>query len=202
MTTSATTPLLTELKKTQDPGHFVTCHLFDAVPHIFEGNVDLWRRWKATLAANLEVDAHSVMLVGSAALGVSLSPGKNLKAFDGASDVDAAVISHHHFERAWHTLRGMTKSKILRLSPPTQVDITEHAPNYVYFGSIATDRVLSLFSFGPQWADALEAARQLKPVDGRELKVRLYRDVDALRRYQIRSIRQTQKAVLQRKGAP
>jgi hypothetical protein len=182
---------VSELIETDDISDLVSAHLFDAVPHLFDDDASLWRTWKAAIALDLEVDAHSVMLVGSAAVGISLNPYKNLKPFDGDSDVDVAVISYRHFESAWHTLRSMKPATLLSLSAAARNDIREYAPTYVYFGSIATDRILPVLEFGPRWATALAAAEQRTPTDGREVKLRLYRDVDALRRYQMRSIRMT-----------
>ena len=187
-----------ELSTSQDLSHLVTCHLFETIPHIFDGDLDGWREWKSELAQDLGIDAHSIHLVGSAAVGVSLNPYKNLKPYDEDSDVDVAVLSARHFENAWHTLREMTPSELFRLSRPAQLDIKEHAPTYVYFGSIATERILSVLSFGPRWAGALEKARQRQPTLDRDVKIRLYRDIDSLRRYQIRSIRKVREIMAAR----
>lgn len=180
-----------ELASATDLSDLVSCHLFDAVPHLFEEDAVLWRNWRTTFASDLDVDEQSVFLVGSAAVGVSLNPHKNLKPFSETSDVDVAILSYRHFEDAWHTLRNMNATARFRLSKPAQIDLREHAPNYVYFGSIATDRILSALSFGPQWAKAISRAQQRDPTMDRDIKVRLYRDIESLRRYQVRSIRKT-----------
>jgi hypothetical protein len=182
---------VSELVDTDDISDLVSCHLFDAIPHLFDENATLWRAWRTALAGDLDIDAHSVVLVGSAAVGVSLNPFKNLRRFDANSDVDVAVISYRHFESAWHTLRSLKPAALLGMPRAAQIDIKEHAPNYVYFGSIATERILSILEFGPEWADAIAATQQRIPTNDRDVKIRLYRDVDALRRYQIRSISMT-----------
>jgi hypothetical protein len=192
---------VSELIETDDISDLVSAHLFDAVPHIFEGDAALWRAWKTALATDLDVDAHSVVLVGSAAVGVSLNPNKNLKPFDAVSDVDVAVISYRHFESAWHTLRSLKPTTLLRMSRAAQIDIREHAPKYVYFGSIATERNLAALQFGPRWAEAIAAAQRRCPTTDRDLKIRLYRDVEALRRYQMRSIRMTRDQAAHTEGA-
>jgi hypothetical protein len=188
---------VSDLMDAGDISELVSSHLFDSVPHLFGDDGVLWRRWKAAIAADLDVDAHSVLLVGSAAVGVSLNPYKNLKPFDNSSDVDVAVLSYRHFEDAWHTLKSLKGTELFRMSPAAKIDIRDHAPNYVYFGSIATERILAALTFGPQWADAIAKAEQRDPTTGRDVKIRLYRDVDALRRYQMRSIRKTRNRAAQ-----
>jgi hypothetical protein len=185
----------------RDISDLVSCHLFDAVPHLFDGDATLWRAWRTALATDLDVDAHSVLLVGSAAVGISLNPHKNLKPFDADSDVDVAVLSYRHFEDAWHTLRNLKPTALFRMSRAAQIDIKEHAPNYVYFGSIATERILPALTFGPDWADAIAEASKRDPTTDREVKIRLYRDVDALRRYQMRSISKTRDQAAQSQEA-
>jgi hypothetical protein len=174
-----------------DVSDLVSSHLFDSVPFLFDGDATQWRRWRTAFALDLEVDQQSIFLVGSSAVGVSLNPFKNLREFGADSDIDVAVLSYRHFEDGWRTLRNMSRTAQLRLSPAAQIDLKEHAPNYIYFGSIATERILSALPFGPQWAQAIERAKRREPTVDRDVKIRLYRDVESLRRYQMRSIRMT-----------
>lgn len=192
-------PFAAELAAAPDLSHLVTSHLFESVPHVFGGDSEQWWQWKTELAEDLEVDAYSVLLVGSAAVGMSLNPQKNGKPFDEGSDIDIAVVSTRHFEIAWYWLRNLGARRF-RLPQRVQVDVKDHAPTYVYFGAIATDRILPHLDFGPQWVKALDRASHRDPTADRSVKIRLYRDIAALRSYQVRSIRKAREA-LEGRGA-
>ena len=51
---------------------------------------------ESELASMLTVDPRDVLIIGSTAVGISLSPYKNLKLFDNDSYVDVAVLAHYH----------------------------------------------------------------------------------------------------------
>ncbi|HEV7773879.1 MAG TPA: hypothetical protein VGO48_11400 [Conexibacter sp.] len=180
---------LEELAAASDLQHVVTDTLFSSVPYLFADDRALWSSWKSTLALGLDVDPHSVLLVGSSAVGVSLNPNKVFRPFDATSDIDVAVISTRHFEEAWHTLRSLGV-RMLGLSRRVQTEIRQYAPNYVYWGVIATDRLLGVLDFGPSWQEALASMRQAEPTRDRRIRVRLYRDIGALRTYQLRALRE------------
>src|SRR5215468_1102254 len=91
----------------QDLGHLLHELLFEQVPFVFSGAWPTYRSWRMGLATGLEVDPSEIIIVGSAAVGFSLSPTKGLRPFDKTSDIDVAVISHHFFSQAWHHLRSI-----------------------------------------------------------------------------------------------
>ena len=72
---------------------FASKYMFEAVPHVFGGDMDLYIAWKARLGEFLDVDPRSMCIIGSAGVGVSLNPYKGLKPFGSNSDVDVAVVS-------------------------------------------------------------------------------------------------------------
>ena len=84
---------------------FLEEHLFDCVPHVFAGNRAGYVAWKRALGGRIDVDPACLTVVGSAAVGCSLNPSKNLKPFDAGSDVDVAVVSNYHFTVGWRYLR-------------------------------------------------------------------------------------------------
>lgn len=172
----------------REPNDFVSRHLFDNVPFIFDGDFSSWITWRASLAGMLEVDPREVVLTGSACVGFSLSPDKNFRAFDHTSDVDVGVISAYHFDQAWRHLRQQRVSWML-IDRRTRQAIEQHRKNYVFAGTIATDRMLGILPFGKNWQAALDLMGEQAPTKGREIKLRIYRDYDALRYYQASSIR-------------
>lgn len=166
---------------------FVENYLFDRIPVLFNADRTLYIDWKRKLGGLIEVDPACIAIVGSAATGVSLSPTKNLKEFDAASDVDVAVISQHHFNVAWRYLR-MNGSRRLRVDARTRNSWNDHVKRYIYWGTIATDRLLGVLPFGKEWL-AATIAMSLEPSSlGRTINLRIYTDYDALRAYQVHGV--------------
>ena len=173
-----------------EPRDFVSHHIFEPVPFAFTGDLPLWISWKTHLAGLLEVDPYDIVLTGSAAIGYSLNPNKNYKSFSESSDIDCGIISPYHFEVAWRYLRQLRPSW-LTLPQGTKRAIERHQKSYVFSGTIATDSILAILPFGPGWQAALDAMAKKAPTVGRDIKLRIYRDYDALRHYQATGIEKT-----------
>ena len=90
---------------------FCSDYILDATPVLFAGNRIAYLRWRTDLATRLEVDPHNMVMTGSAAVGFSLNPHKNLRPFGEHSDIDLAVISQYHFDLAWRWLRGLVQDQ-------------------------------------------------------------------------------------------
>lgn len=171
------------------PEVFASKWIMERVPHIFDGDAENFRIWKHALCGRLKVDAACLLVVGSAAVGVSLSPYKKLKAFEDTSDVDLAVISTYYFDIVWRWLRSLGAE---RYAWPADVQhsITEHRERLVYWGIVATDKLLAYTPLGAEWLPALATVTREGQTAGRDVKIRLYRDFEALRAYQVNSIRE------------
>lgn len=167
------------------PTLFVEDHLFDRVPHAFGADRSLFAGWKRDLAQRIDVDPACITLVGSAATGFSLNPNKNFKPFDDASDIDVAVISQHHFAIGWRYLRT-NGARRLRVDMATRNAWDEHVNRYIYWGTLATDRLLGVLPFGREWLQAVTHMSSVSPTLGRPVNLRIYWDYDALRSYQVR----------------
>lgn len=185
--------LIDELKQVS-ASDFLETHIFDRVPRIFAENRSQYVAWKRQLAKCLEVDSACITVVGSAAVGVSLSPHKNFRAFDAHSDVDVAVISHYHFTQSWRYLR-MNLTRRLSVDQRTRNAWDEHVSKYIYWGTIATDRLLGVLPFGRQWLDAKKTMAMLEPSVGRDVNLRIYVDYESLRAYQLNSIKQAHESL-------
>jgi predicted nucleotidyltransferase len=181
--------------RTKTPAHFVDDHLFDRVPAVFDADRAAFVSWKRALAERIEVDPACIAVVGSAATGTSLNPYKNFKPFDHESDIDVAVISSYHFNVAWRYLR-MNGARRLTVDPRTRIAWDEHVKKYIYWGTIATDRLLGVLPFGLEWLRATAAISQLSPTIGRDINLRIYADYDSLRNYQVTSARSARDALL------
>lgn len=168
---------------TTEPNEFVSHYLFEPIPFLFKSDLSAWIKWKTTLARAIGVDPYDIVLTGSSAIGFSLNPRKNYKPFDGTSDIDCGVISRHHFDLAWRHLRQLGPSW-LSLDRSAKNAIISHRKSYVFSGTIATDAILGLLPFGGEWQAALDSMSATEPTVGREVKLRIYQDYEALRQYQ------------------
>ena len=104
------------------------------------------------------------------------------------SDIDVAVISEYHFNDAWRTLRNLG-TEIHKLSQPAKQSVKDHVNKYIYWGTIATDRILNIFPFGKAWSETLKQMQELNPTMGRTINARIYKDFDSLRAYQVNNLK-------------
>lgn len=178
------------------PEIFCSVWILDRIPVIFADQLRSYAQWRQTLASKLGVDPCEVRITGSAVSGVSLNPNKNFKLFDDSSDIDVSVISSHHFDLSWRALRSLG-STLHRLPPPAKESVKDHVGRLIYWGTIATDRILHLLPFGKEWNKALEEMAQISPTINREIKVRVYKDFQSLRAYQINNITSLRTAQLE-----
>lgn len=179
---------LLEILKRDSPDKFLEEHVFDRVPHVFAADRALFIGWKRALAQAIQVDPACLTVVGGAAVGNSMSPGKNFKAFDEGSDVDVAVVSHYHFTVSWRYLRT-NSARRMSVDERTRIAWDEHVKRYIYWGTIATDKLLGVLPFGLQWLRARTQMASIDPTKGRAVNFRIYDDFEALRSYQMMSIK-------------
>lgn len=183
-----------------DPGHFVSLHLFEPVPHAFQGDLDLWITWKTMLGEHLDVDPYNIILTGSGAIGFSLNPHKNFSPFDQDSDIDVGLVSQHHFELAWRSLRK-SRPSWLSLPNSTRRALEKHKRYYVFEGTIATDIILPQLPYAVPWQGGFDEMAKQDPTRGRLVRARIYRDYEALRAYQAHGIEKLREVVLDSSSA-
>jgi hypothetical protein len=173
--------------------------LFEQVPFVFDSHWEIYRSWRYQLSTAINVDPCEIVVIGSAAVGLSLSPIKPLKTFDETSDVDVAIVSDYFFSEAWHHLRTVDLA-LDPLTPAQRVAVIEHQKRYVYWGCIATDRILSVLPFSRVWLAARAGLAAVEPTIGRVINFRVYKDFRALRTYQLIGLKRLRTALLDPEG--
>ena len=139
----------------ENPTSFICSKwILDRVPFVFNDDIIYFIKWKEELSTRLRIDPKAIVLTGSASCGFSLNPYKNYREYNGQSDIDIAVVSELNFDIAWRTLRNLG-SKRFDLSPKQKSSLQEHVDRLIYWGTIATDKLLDLFPFGKEWAKHL-----------------------------------------------
>jgi len=161
--------------------------LFERTPFIFEDDRLSYIKWMENLAARLKVDSKSMILTGSSCCGFSLNPNKNYKLFDENSDIDIAITSQFYFDIAWKTFRDLG-TKRYGLTAKQKASLDDHVNRLIYWGTIATDKLLVILPFGKEWSLHLAELSNSNPINGRTINIRLYKDYDSLRAYHVQNL--------------
>ena len=161
--------------------------ILEKTPYIFDGNKVKEIEWKEELSKKLGVDSHALSIIGSAALGFSLNPNKKFRYFNEKSDIDVAIISHHHFEIGWVFLRSLGTG-YYNLNPKQKASVEDHRKRLIYWGTLATDNILTMLPFGKLWFESLTKAASVFPINDRDINIRLYRDYESLRAYHVMNL--------------
>jgi hypothetical protein len=172
----------------EPPEHLASVWILDRIPHPFEGDAKKFALWRIELSKLIEVDASELVIIGSGAFGISLNPNKNFRAFDEKSDIDVAIVSEYFFNTAWRHLRNMG-SDIHSLPPAAKQSVHDHVTKYIYWGTVATDKILPYLPFGKKWGRALDRMAKHEVTYGRTIKARIYKDFDSLRAYQVNNLK-------------
>lgn len=169
--------------------------ILERTPFIFDKNHYQYILWKQEISKVLEIDTSAIFLTGSASLGFSLNPNKCFKPYDLESDIDIAVISGHYFDLSWHYLRNLGTFRYT-LTPQQKVGLEDHVKRFIYWGTIATDKLLSIFPYGKKWLDLINSISQKQPADGRAVNFRIYKDAESMKAYQINTLSTLREKVL------
>lgn len=116
-----------------------------------------------------------------------LNPHKNYRLYNDESDVDVAIISELYFDIAWKELRNLG-TKRYDLTPKQKASLQDHVDRLIYWGTIATDKLLELFPFGKEWAFHLLDLAKLEPINNKAINIRLYKDFESLRAYHVNNL--------------
>ncbi|MCA6381326.1 MAG: hypothetical protein IM574_12435 [Cytophagales bacterium] len=173
---------------TTDISYIASKWIIEKVPFIFADNLKLYIQWKETLAAKIGVDSKAIVLTGSSSVGFSLNPDNNLSAFTETSDIDVAIISQHYFDISWHFLRNIGTNRY-SYSRKEITAIDDHRNRLIYWGTIATDKIIQILPFGQKWITALNEMAKEEPTKDRIINIRIYKDFEALRAYHLNNLR-------------
>jgi len=158
--------------------------IIEGIPYIFNDDLDSYIKWKQLLSRLIGVDGKAIVFTGSSSVGFSLNPEKDFRPFDAQSDIDVAIISSIHFDIAWHFLRNIGP-KYHRISTRERIAVDDHRSRLIYFGTIATDKIVQLLPFGKDWVNAMNEMTRIDPTKNREINFRIYKDFEALKSYQL-----------------
>jgi hypothetical protein len=183
--------MLADFKKeitSENISYIASKWIIEKVPFIFANDLEKYIFWKEMLSSKISVDSKAIVITGSASVGFSLNPINNLKAFNQESDVDVAIISQYYFDISWYFLRNIG-SKRLFLKPKELNSIYDHKTRLIYWGTIATDKIIQILPFGLEWVKALNEMADVEPTKGRTINIRVYKDFEALRAYNIENLK-------------
>jgi hypothetical protein len=171
--------------------------ILERTPFAFNEDSELYLNWKEKLSKKILVDSSAIVFTGSSGCGFSLHPYKAYKKFNNESDIDIALVSDHHFDIAWHSLRNLG-SKYYSLTPKQKTSVDDHVNRLIYYGTIATDKILPILPFGKEWTIALNAMTKEEPIDSRVINIRIYKDFKSLRDYQTNNLEKLRQTLLEK----
>lgn len=162
--------------------------------------IDKMDRFKEIVSSSFGVSFHSAQMVGSAKLGMSLSPKKPFRHFvDKASDnsqkesdIDIAIISNSLFEEIWDRIRIERRKNVI----PKYTTIT----NSIFRGYINDKEFKELDGLRKEWEEKISKCNIL--LQG-ELSIihpisyRVYRNWEDLEDYQLDGIVKTKEVLLE-----
>ena len=167
------------------PEYIISKWVMEKLPFIFNDNYENYINAKLLISKLLKIDSCSIIFVGSSSTGFSLNPKKEFRTFNAASDIDIAIISYHYFNIAWHAL---INADIRDMVPSVVNAINEHRQRLIYYGTIATDRILGILPFGGEWLQAMNELSNVSEFADRKINFRLYKDHESLRAYHVNNI--------------
>jgi hypothetical protein len=168
--------------------------VIDRTPVLFDANQRGYVDWKSTLASAIEVDGRAITIIGSACVGFSLNPTKNFRNFNQESDIDVAVISAHHFDVAWRTIRNLGTS-VHSLNTKQRASLDDHRKRLIYWGTFDTKHLLPKLPFGKHWFEAFQRITTVDPTKDRDVNARIYRDFESLSAYHANNMRSLREQV-------
>ncbi len=180
----------------QKPSILFSRWILNKIPIIFDGDVELFIQWKEQFSKLIKVDSQAILFTGSCCNGFSFSPFKNFRDFDENSDIDIAVISDYFFDTCWFEIRNYG-NKYHDLKTYQQQSFEDHRTKFIYWGTIATDKLLPIFSFGKDWVLALEKMSTLDPTINRQINIRIYKNFESLREYYIDGFKKLQRNLIE-----
>lgn len=179
----------------KDESLVVSKWILHNTPYIFDNDIIQYIEWKELLSKKIQVDSRAICLTGSSCLGFSLNPSKHYREFNNESDIDIAIISNHYFDLSWHYLRNMGTTRY-SLSLEQQESVKDHVNRLIYWGTIATDKILTILPFGDAWFKYLREMAAEDITTGRDINVRIYKDYESLRAYNIENIKKLKRTYL------
>jgi hypothetical protein len=181
------------------------CLRADQPPFVFDSNHRAWDAFRDLISTNLNCPREDIRVVGSGRLGISLSPGKNLRRFSDRSDIDVVVINAELFDAFWFALLRAAYPR-----PPTPTGgWLARRRNELYTGwltpaQIAVDPKIFRQNARPvlklrtNWFNTMKAASQFPPRRHEDIRSRLYRTWEHAELYHLHSLVELRRALDQR----
>lgn len=180
----------------ESPSLLFSRWVLNKLPVLFNGDIESYIHWKEELSKGIQVDSQAILFTGSSCNGFSFSPYKNFKDFDEDSDIDIAIISEYFFDTCWFEIRNYG-TKYHDLTKPQQKSFEDHRTRLIYWGTIATDKLLPIFSFSKEWIVALEKMAKIAPTENRTINIRIYKNFESLREYYIDCFKKLQRNLIE-----
>jgi hypothetical protein len=93
-------------------------------------------------------------------------------------------------------MRSLSSATRFGLSARQRESLKDHVTRLIYWGAVATDRIIDILPFAATWMVAFSNMAGVNPTKGRKINGRVYRDFESLRAYQMLSVRAAREELL------
>ena len=196
----------THVNRQSDADMIGLCLREDQTPYVFESDPPKWDSFREFLSTKLAVAQADIRVVGSARLGFSMKPGKNLKSFSDTSDIDVVIVNTRLFDALWLSLLRAAYPRPPATNTNRLGGWLESRRNELYTGWLTPLEIrLDLKIYGPKarpivdfnsrWFNTMKLASQIPPRRHEDITSRLYRSWDHAELYHLHSLGELRKSL-------
>jgi hypothetical protein len=182
------------------------CLRDDQTPYVFKPKPAAWNMFRDELVSRLNVKYSDIRIVGSARLGFSMTPGRNLKEFRDTSDIDVIIVNSDLFDELWLALLEAAYPRGWTVHPLSQEGWLKERKDELYTGwftplavsldsKIYGSKAESVLQFNLRWFNALKEAARHPPRRHSDVTSRLYRTWRHAELYHLDSLAALRKAL-------
>jgi hypothetical protein len=165
-------------------------------PFVFEPDPAAWDSFRSVIANNLTCATEDIQIVGSARLGISLKPHKNLRQFSDKSDIDIAIVNADLFDEFWV---GLLRAAYPRPPNPPMGGALARRRAELYTGWLTPTKIrldvkvfgskaLPILNLRTRWFNTMKEAARLPPRRHEDVQARLYRTWNHAEMYHLNSL--------------
>ena len=165
-----------ELLSTCEIDWIIDNHLFGGSPFYSVDQPKVHDRLVRTISKGLGVPLTDIRVVGSAQIGISLSPLKFGEPFGPFSDIDIIVVSPSLFDPSWLDILGSQRRRSSTLSVRTKRNLRDHRErHFIYNGWMYPSSVPEVLEIGERWLRTFNGLSRITELASRSISSRLYR---------------------------
>jgi predicted nucleotidyltransferase len=155
-------------------------HISTGKPHLFSEHE--YYELRSTIASEFRLHPSSVVVVGSARTGFSLSPKHRFRSVQPSSDIDVAIVSQERFDDYWERVFNYSRKDIAWQAKRFKTNLFR---GWIDPRFLPNNRI---FEAAEKWVQFFDGLMRSRKYGRRRITARLYRTWDRLEAYQEPSV--------------